>query len=115
MRISKVVIFGGTGFVGQSLCEQLQRLGIQATVPTRHPSKGTRLAHLPNVTVVPSPADDPAALQTLIAGHDAVINLIAILHGTPAALSKHTSPGPPSSRTRAPPHTPGTPCNMWCT
>ena len=88
MRISKVVIFGGTGFVGQSLCEQLQRLGIQATVPTRHPSKGTRLAHLPNVTVVPSPADDPAALQTLIAGHDAVINLIAILHGTPAAFKQ---------------------------
>ena len=88
MRISKVVIFGGTGFVGQSLCEQLQRLGIQATVPTRHPSKGTRLAHLPNVTVVPSPADDPAALQTLIASHDAVINLIAILHGTPAAFKQ---------------------------
>ena len=37
---------------------------------------------LPRVTVVRADVHDPAQLSALVRGHDAVINLVAILHGT---------------------------------
>lgn len=86
--MKRVVVLGGTGFVGQSLCEQLARAGIKATVPTRSPQAGKRLAHLPNVTVVQADVHQPDALTPLLAGHDAVVNLVAILHGSPARFER---------------------------
>lgn len=86
--MKRVVVLGGTGFIGQNLCEQLARAGIKATVPTRSPQAGKRLAHLPNVTVVPTDVHQPDALTPLLAGHDAVVNLVAILHGSPAQFER---------------------------
>ena len=40
MKPQRVIIFGGTGFVGQSVCERLQRIGVRVTVPTRSHEKG---------------------------------------------------------------------------
>lgn len=80
--MKRVVVLGGTGFIGQTVCELLARAGIKATIPTRSPQAGKRLAHLPNVTVVQADIHEQDTLTTLIAGHDAVINLVAILHGT---------------------------------
>ncbi|UFS55635.1 complex I NDUFA9 subunit family protein [Comamonadaceae bacterium M7527] len=86
--MKRVVVLGGTGFIGQSLCEQLARAGIKATVPTRSPQAGKRLAHLPTVTVVQTDVHQPDALTQLLAGHDAVVNLVAILHGSPAQFER---------------------------
>jgi len=88
MKPQRVIIFGGTGFVGQSVCERLQRIGVRVTVPTRSHEKGRRLAHLPNITVLPAAPSSGQALTDLIAGHDIVINLIAILHGSRAAFTR---------------------------
>ena len=88
MKPQRVIIFGGTGFVGQSVCERLQRLGMRVTVPTRSHEKGRRLAHLPNITVLPAAPPSGQALTDLISGHDIVINLIAILHGSRAAFTR---------------------------
>ena len=33
--MKKILVLGGTGFVGRQVCEQLTRLGWQITVPTR--------------------------------------------------------------------------------
>ena len=33
--MKKILILGGTGFVGRSVCEQIERLQWRATVPTR--------------------------------------------------------------------------------
>ncbi|HEX5805517.1 MAG TPA: complex I NDUFA9 subunit family protein [Macromonas sp.] len=79
--MNNVLILGGSGFVGRHLCEHLVRQGIRATVPTRRESHAQALQTLPGVTVVEANVHDEAALRGLLPGHDAVVNLVAILHG----------------------------------
>jgi NADH dehydrogenase len=79
--MKKVLVLGGTGFLGRHVCEQLNRLGIRATVPTRRMVHGRSVQMLPLVDVIEADVHDAAQLSRLLPGHDAVINLIAILHG----------------------------------
>ncbi len=79
--MKKILVLGGTGFLGRHVCEQLTRLGIRATVPTRRMINGRSVQMLPMVDVIEADVHDPAALQRLLPGHDAVINLVAVLHG----------------------------------
>ena len=88
MTIARVLVLGGTGFVGRHLCEALQRQGMATTVATRHPSTARRLAHLPLVTTRVANVHQPDALARLVPGHDAVVNLVAILHGSRAAFTQ---------------------------
>ena len=79
--MKNILILGGSGFIGRHVCEALERAGLYATVPTRRlPARSVQM--LPRVTVVSADVHDPAQLSTLVRGHDAVINLVAILHGT---------------------------------
>ena len=83
----RVLVLGGTGFVGRALCERLQRAGVaQITVPTRRLRQAQALRPLANVQVVQADVHDPATLARLVAGADAVVNLVAILHGSAAAF-----------------------------
>lgn len=82
--MKNILILGGTGFVGAHVCEKLARLSCAATVPTRGVDRARHLWPLPRVTVVSANVHDEAALARLLAGHDAVVNLVAILHGTQA-------------------------------
>lgn len=84
--MKKILILGGTGFVGRHLCEKLTRLQWRATIPTRRPSNAQSVQILPFVDVVPADVHDEAALTKLVAGHDAVVNLVGILHGNGAAF-----------------------------
>jgi uncharacterized protein YbjT (DUF2867 family) len=82
-----VLVLGGTGFVGRALCEQLTRqlgAGVRITVPTRRLQHARDLQSLPGVTVLQ--ADVFKDLPRLVPGHDAVVNLIAILQGSAAAF-----------------------------
>lgn len=82
-----VLILGGSGFVGRALCEQLTRqLGadVRITVPTRRLAAAKSVQSLPGVTVVQ--ADVFRDLPRLVPGHDAVVNLIAILQGSATAF-----------------------------
>lgn len=92
MGFDNILILGGTGFVGTSVCEQLvQRNGGgrgRIVVPTRRPAHGARVQSLPTVDVVQADVHDDAALQTLVAQADVVINLVAQLHGTDAAMRR---------------------------
>ena len=81
-----ILVLGGTGFVGRQVCEVLQRAHCRMTVPTRHIKRAAHIAHLPLVTVVNADITDPDTLTRLVAGHDAVVNLVAILHGSAAAF-----------------------------
>ncbi|TSE27989.1 HpnA: hopanoid-associated sugar epimerase [Tepidimonas thermarum] len=76
-----VLVLGGTGFVGRHVCEQLTRRGVRATVPTRHPEHAKGVQMLPMVDVVTADVHDDRVLARLLPGHDAVVNLIAVLHG----------------------------------
>ena len=86
--MKNILLVGGTGFVGSHVCEKLVRQGWHVTVPTRRLSNARHLLHLPLVTLLELDVHDEAALLRGVAGHDAVVNLVAILHGTQAAFEK---------------------------
>jgi NADH dehydrogenase len=83
-----VLVLGGSGFVGRSLCERLVRAGWTVRVPTRRLAHGQALTTLPTVELIEADVHDPAALARLLAGCDAVVNLVAILHGSVAAFQR---------------------------
>ena len=86
--MKKILILGGTGFVGSHVCQKLALLPLRITLPTRRPENAKHLQSLPTVDVLQADVHDEAALARLLAGHDAVVNLVAILHGTEAAFNR---------------------------
>ena len=82
MKSSRVLVLGGSGFVGRHVCEQLVRAGHRVTVPTRRASHAACVQTLPGLTVLETRQLDLASLSRLMAGHGAVVNLIAVLHGS---------------------------------
>ena len=85
--MKQVLLLGGSGFVGRHVCEALNRAGVHVTVVTRRlPARSVQM--LPLVTVVQANVHDMAALQALLPGHDAVVNLVAILHGDRTLFDK---------------------------
>ena len=85
--MQRILVLGGTGFVGRHLCEKAAQLKCRLTVPTRRPDNGKSVLPLPWVDVVVADIHDEAALTQLVRGHDAVVNLVAILHGNEAAFA----------------------------
>lgn len=89
--MANVLILGGSGFVGSSLCEWLverERGGGRIAVPSRHPSRAKHILPLPTVELIAADVHDEATLAGLLQGRDAVINLVAILHGSEAAFQR---------------------------
>lgn len=86
--MNNILVLGGTGFVGRHVCEKLQRAGCRITVPTRRAVNASSVQHLPGLTVVEADVHDEAALNRLLPGHGAVVNLVAILHGSEAAFER---------------------------
>jgi NADH dehydrogenase len=86
--MNSILVLGGTGFVGRSLCERLAARSASGriVVPTRRPQHGNHVRSLPTVQVVAANVHDDAELARLLAGCDAVVNLVAILHGSAAAF-----------------------------
>jgi NADH dehydrogenase len=86
--MKRILVLGGTGYVGRAVCEKLteRRSSGRITVPTRRQPHGNGVRSLPTVQVVQADVHDDTTLQRLVAGADAVINLVAILHGSKAAF-----------------------------
>ena len=82
------MVLGGSGFVGAHICEKLVRLGWSVTVPTRRRNNARNVMHLPGLTVLEFDVHDEPALTNALAGHDAVINCVAILQGTQAEFER---------------------------
>ncbi|MEO8767708.1 MAG: complex I NDUFA9 subunit family protein [Nitrosospira sp.] len=81
MKINNVCIIGGSGFVGKHIANLLTTQEISLRIPTRHRERSKELLVLPTVDVVEANVHDDAALDRLLIGMDAVINLVGILHG----------------------------------
>lgn len=91
-RLRRVLVLGGTGFVGRSVCERLVEhgggAGVRITVPTRRIAHARTVQFLPTVDPLECDVHDDTQLSRLVVGHDAVVNLIAILHGSPADFER---------------------------
>lgn len=85
---AKVLVLGGSGLVGRHLLERLQRLGADVTVPTRQRVAARTLWPLPCVDLVVADVTQPGVLARLLPGHDAVVNLVARLHGSAAQFQQ---------------------------
>jgi NADH dehydrogenase len=78
----RVLVLGGSGFVGRYVVEQLQRQGAEVTVPTRRLAAARHMWSQPRVHVTVADVLDAPTLARLVQEHDAVVNLVAILHGS---------------------------------
>jgi NADH dehydrogenase len=76
----KILILGGSGFVGGHLARRLSRAGHAVTVATRHAPSARRLKIIPGVTIAAFDPYDVDALTAVAAGHDVLINLVGILN-----------------------------------
>jgi uncharacterized protein YbjT (DUF2867 family) len=80
MIIKRVCIIGGTGFVGRHIAHQLVERGYDVRVLTRDRERAKHLLVLPSAEVVQANVYDPGELARQLAGMDAVVNLVGILH-----------------------------------
>jgi uncharacterized protein YbjT (DUF2867 family) len=80
MKPQRIVVLGGTGFVGSHLVPRLHADGHAITVLSRNRERHRELGVLPRVKVVNADVHDRAALARHLAGADAAINLVGILN-----------------------------------
>lgn len=88
MKIRQICILGGGGFVGSHLTAQLAKTGVSILIPGRRRIDLRHLDVLPSITTVEADIHDPAQLEKLFQGCDAVINLVGILHGSAAEFER---------------------------
>lgn len=88
--MKRLLILGGTGFVGRALCAQLAQRhpDTEVVVPTRHTGQRRNLLALPDVQLVQADIHDEAALARLLQGCDAAVSLVGILHGDEARFKR---------------------------
>lgn len=88
----KILLLGGTGFVGRSTCallvDRFGGAGGAIVVPTRRIGHARDIQMLPTLQTVEADVHDDAVLARLLPGCDAVVNLVAILHGSEAEFKR---------------------------
>lgn len=80
MTTQRIVVLGGTGFVGSYLVPRLVADGHRLTLLSRNRESRRDMAVLPGVTIRSADVYDDAMLRKHLEGADAVINLIGILN-----------------------------------
>ncbi|HZZ91572.1 MAG TPA: complex I NDUFA9 subunit family protein [Usitatibacter sp.] len=80
MDISRICIFGGTGFVGRSIVEQAYARGLGVRVVTAYPPKAMPITVVPTVEILAGDVFDDSTLDRACEDMDAVVNLVGILH-----------------------------------
>ena len=76
----KVLLLGGSGFIGKQLAFALANQGWKVTVPSRRPHRNRSLLVHPNVRLLQANITDPDGLHELCHDQQVVINLVGILH-----------------------------------
>lgn len=79
-----VTIFGGGGFLGRYVAQELLGKGFRVRVAEREPSRALTVKPLGNLgqtQLVHADVRDAASVARAVAGADAVVNLVAVLKG----------------------------------
>lgn len=87
MSSHKILVTGGTGFVGQYLIRRLAKTGQPICALVRNVSAADEFAHLPNIELVQGDVRDLAAVQRAMAGVHTVYHLAAEFRST--TISDH--------------------------
>lgn len=91
-KVVDIVILGGTGFLGRALLAQLVErsggAGGRLVVPTRRLQRGRAILSLPTVELREADVCDESQLAGCLRGAQAVVNLVAILHGSAADFER---------------------------
>ena len=80
-----VTVFGGSGFLGRHIVRALLKQGWRVRVAVRRPNQALFLktaGAVGQLAIMPANIRNEEACRTAIAGADAVINLVGILHET---------------------------------
>ena len=80
VKISKCVIFGGTGFVGSNFAQKLSPLASEIVVVTRDIERNKSLKMIPNLTLVPISIGDSKSIRDILKNTEIVVNTIGILN-----------------------------------
>ncbi|MBU1385829.1 MAG: complex I NDUFA9 subunit family protein [Alphaproteobacteria bacterium] len=78
-----ITVFGGSGFVGSQVVQDLARRGWRIRVAVRRPDRAWKLqtsGHVGQIQAVRCDARDPLQLEAALQGADAAVNLIGILY-----------------------------------
>jgi NADH dehydrogenase len=90
--VFKILVLGATGFVGSSVCEKLvERSGGadgRIRVGTRNRTRARHLQLLPTVEIAVGDVHDDRTLAWMLRDTEAVINLVAVLHGSQAEFER---------------------------
>lgn len=79
-----VTVFGGGGFLGRYVAQELLGRGFRVRVAEREPANALRVKPLGNLgqsQLVHADVRNPASVARAVAGADAVVNLVAVLKG----------------------------------
>lgn len=88
-RFQRIAIIGGAGFVGSYIAEELTRNDLQLSIATRRRERHKgQLIQLPTADLIETDVHDAGQLERFLAGHDAVISMVGILHGSRNAFEK---------------------------
>jgi NADH dehydrogenase len=88
----RVLITGGTGFIGQKVVHALRAQGREVRALVRRPDRATQLAGW-CAELVAADVTDPASLRAAAAGCTAIIHLVAILKGAPSDFHRVMTQG----------------------
>jgi NADH dehydrogenase len=78
----RIVVLGGSGFIGRHLVAALAADEAEVVVVTRARDHAKHLSMLPRVEIVEADAQDATDVAVAARGADALINLVGILHST---------------------------------
>jgi NADH dehydrogenase len=83
----KVLVTGGTGFVGRGIVHELRAQGRDVRALVRDPRRAERLANW-GVELAPGDVTDAASLRAAVAGCTHVVHLVAIIRGSDAEFER---------------------------
>jgi uncharacterized protein YbjT (DUF2867 family) len=88
----KVLVTGGTGFVGPKVVHALRAQGREVRALVRHPERATQLEGW-GAELVAGDVTDPTSLRAAVDGCTHVVHLVAILKGSPSDFHRVMTQG----------------------